>query len=814
VVDAKNEAVSFNYDANGFLLSVQGPLPGTNDTATFTYDAFNRVQTTTDTEGYTVTYSYDDFDRPTLKSFPDGTSEQFVYNLLDLVAFRDRLGRWTTNSYNANRQLLSVSDPLGRLTRYEWCKCGLLEAMIDPLGRTTTWTYDVQSRPIAKTYPDGSTETYSYENSSGRLSAQSDALGQQVLTQYNADNTVKSISYLGGTNPTPTVSFTYDPDYNRVLTMQDGVGITVYSYNPITPNPSPGAGQLQSLTGPLPSSTVTFQYDVLGRVVSRAINGAAQAVTRDVLGRTSVVTNALGSFQYSYLNATPHLTAVAYPNGQTTQYSYYNNAGDQQLQQILNLKPNASLLSGFGYAYNAVGQIVSWTNQWDALPTMVWNLSYDDEDQLIGAIRTEGSETISSNSYAYDFAANRTTAVAGGTSNSFSYNALNQITSETAPANVNSYEWDAAHRLTAINESSHRSEFTYDGLDRRTRIVEKENGVVVANNCFLWCGTELCEELDATGTTVVREFFPQGETLLGAGGTTNLFYTRDHLGSIREASDSTGTIQARYDYDPYGVQTVLTESLIPSFAYTGHFQHKPSGLYLALFRGLDPNQGRWLNRDPLGEAGGQNLYAYVNNNPIKGMDLLGLCDNSVGNPGADSTASPLLNDVVHDAFSKSEAKRVAKLIYSGVKDYRSGAINEFNSVSEELNVVKEPGALAFVGAAYGAGKAVVEDYQNGAGVVNTYVDANATFSGSILVGASPPAAMLNLVTAGAAGALVDNGLKGPAIALNTALSSRVTSRQQAAVKSMLTRNWATKGIWRAGEWLADKLISDYKPPCK
>jgi RHS repeat-associated protein len=102
-----------------------------------------------------------------------------------------------------------------------------------------------------------------------------------------------------------------------------------------------------------------------------------------------------------------------------------------------------------------------------------------------------------------------------------------------------------------------------------------------------------------------------------------LFYTRDHLGSIREMVDGGGNLQARYDYDLYGQQTVLAETSAAAFGFTGHFQHRPSGLYLTLFRALDPRLGRWLSRDPLGEGAGLNLYAYVGNDPINSVDPLG-----------------------------------------------------------------------------------------------------------------------------------------------------------------------------------------------
>ena len=44
------------------------------------------------------------------------------------------------------------------------------------------------------------------------------------------------------------------------------------------------------------------------------------------------------------------------------------------------------------------------------------------------------------------------------------------------------------------------------------------------------------------------------------------------------------------------------------------------------FRYYSPAQVRFLNRDPIEEAGGLNLYAFVGNDPINGIDYLGLID--------------------------------------------------------------------------------------------------------------------------------------------------------------------------------------------
>jgi RHS repeat-associated protein len=61
-----------------------------------------------------------------------------------------------------------------------------------------------------------------------------------------------------------------------------------------------------------------------------------------------------------------------------------------------------------------------------------------------------------------------------------------------------------------------------------------------------------------------------------------------------------------------------------SCGYAGIYHHGQSWLPWAVFRPYHPSLGRWLSRDPIGEAGGLNLYGYVGNNPISFRDPLGL----------------------------------------------------------------------------------------------------------------------------------------------------------------------------------------------
>jgi RHS repeat-associated protein len=140
-------------------------------------------------------------------------------------------------------------------------------------------------------------------------------------------------------------------------------------------------------------------------------------------------------------------------------------------------------------------------------------------------------------------------------------------------------------------------------------------------------GSEVCEERDANNG-VSKRYYREGFTVNSLQATSNYFFTRDHLGSIREVTNSSGTVQARYDYDPYGRRTKVGEGVDADVGFTGHYYHQPSALNLALYRAYDANLGRWISRDPAENAEslqeGPNLYSYVANNPVKWIDPLGL----------------------------------------------------------------------------------------------------------------------------------------------------------------------------------------------
>ena len=193
------------------------------------------------------------------------------------------------------------------------------------------------------------------------------------------------------------------------------------------------------------------------------------------------------------------------------------------------------------------------------------------------------------------------------------------------------FAWDAKNQLVKITYAdTSYFQFTYNGAGERVKIQEYDNTGshnLTSTKQYVWAGG-LAEERDANNT-VTKRYFGQGEQRVVGGTTTNYFYTRDHLGSIREMIDASGAIQARYSYDPYGRRTKVSGALDCDFGFTGHYWHATSSLYLASYRAYDPNLGRWISRDPSGEGSGLNLYTYCGNNPICEIDLIGLVSISI-----------------------------------------------------------------------------------------------------------------------------------------------------------------------------------------
>lgn len=103
---------------------------------------------------------------------------------------------------------------------------------------------------------------------------------------------------------------------------------------------------------------------------------------------------------------------------------------------------------------------------------------------------------------------------------------------------------------------------------------------------------------------------------------------------------ATGEFEGRYEYGPFGelvreeesnqatqgyAATGAMRDAVNPFRFSAKYKDEGGLLYYG-FRYYSPDRGRWLSRDPMGEAGGLNLAGFLNNAPIFRVDLLGLLD--------------------------------------------------------------------------------------------------------------------------------------------------------------------------------------------
>jgi len=126
---------------------------------------------------------------------------------------------------------------------------------------------------------------------------------------------------------------------------------------------------------------------------------------------------------------------------------------------------------------------------------------------------------------------------------------------------------------------------------------------------------------------------PNGTLIARQDDETWRLYHFDEIGSTTCLTTLAGTVTDRYTYDPWG--NLLTHDIVSDggtdqpYQYVGrlgyytHYQQPDFGLLQLGVRYYDPGTGRFTSRDPIGYAGGLNLYQYANGNPVMQVDPTG-----------------------------------------------------------------------------------------------------------------------------------------------------------------------------------------------
>jgi RHS repeat-associated protein len=212
------------------------------------------------------------------------------------------------------------------------------------------------------------------------------------------------------------------------------------------------------------------------------------------------------------------------------------------------------------------------------------------------------------------------------------------------------YTWDAENRLvrlvarTAVGPQQ-RIDFEYDHQSRRIRKKVWNNtagtGSPAVDLKFIYDGWNLIAEV-SSADALVRQYMwgtDLSGSFQGAGGVGGLVKIYDHAsskhyfpgydgnGNVAVLVDGdTGAAGAVYEYGPFGelIRSSGAYAATCPFRFSTKYQDKETDLLYYGYRYYNPSTGRWINRDPIGEEGGENVFNFVGNSPVNATDVLGL----------------------------------------------------------------------------------------------------------------------------------------------------------------------------------------------
>ncbi|MGM7774737.1 DUF6531 domain-containing protein [Arthrobacter sp. KNU-44] len=703
VTDPLGHATTSTYDTAGNRLTTTDPA---THQSTWTYNTLNEVTTATDPAGTTTTYTYDTAGNPLTVSTPlTGTSQTATTTYGhtdtahpgDTTTITDPAGHTTTLTHTTAGALASSTDPLGNTTSCTYDVLGQRLTTVTPRGNTTTYTYDGAGRLASETDPLGRTTSYYYD-ANGNRTTQIDALGQTTTTAYDALNRATTV-----TSPDFSVATTaYDADGNRTSQTDPAGNASNYTYdalNRLTQSTDPlgratsyaydAAGYPVTVTDPAGRTTTntydaagnragtsysggatpnaTFTYTAVGQRATMTDGTGTTTNTYDSLGRLTGVTNGAGQATGYTYDLAGHLTALAYPNGQTVNRAYdgaghltgitdwaghtttltpdsdgnttsivYGNGvtaaatidAAGQVGAITDTGPGSTALASFTYTRNPVGALDSATITGITQPAESY--TYTSRDQLAA---------VNTGTYTYDPAGNTTTLATGatltydaanqptgyttsGTTTAITYDAQgNRLTGPAPAGSAASYTWDQANRLTAANGTTYT--YNADGL-RTTRTPATGSA-----QHYAW-DTRAGVPLMLTDGTTSYLYDDTGNPIEHIDGTGNTFYYQhDQYGSTRLLTDQTSAVAASYTYDANGNLTTKTGTADTPLRWNGQAQDTDTGLYYLRARYYDPTTTQFLSVDPLTAATGER-YNFgsgdpVNRNDPTGMISVGFC---------------------------------------------------------------------------------------------------------------------------------------------------------------------------------------------
>ncbi|MEE1797665.1 polymorphic toxin-type HINT domain-containing protein [Streptomyces sp. JV176] len=580
VTDPLGNTTALAYDADGDLQTVTDPE---KRATAFTHTPQGQLATVTDASGAVTTYTYNRGDLVSVKDTEGRTARRFLDAAGRPTATTDEAGARTEVTYDVLNQPRKITDPLGRTTALDFDDNGNLTKLTDARGNPTTWAYDNADRQKSATDPLGAQALFRYDDA-GRLTRATSRTGQVATAEYDLlgrpTNAKYGLNVAGGAESTTTYAY-------------DGVDLP------------------KTVT-----DTVAGQAAV------------AQSFTYDAYDRTKTVTGPTGTVGYDYdaADRRTEMTASGTPAGTTTRYGYDTSSiltsvttGNQTVAFALDAvgrEKTATLPGGItrttDHDKTGTTRAISYAQG----TTPIGDLTYTRDERglqtgLAGSLASVALPAAETGAeYGKD---NRLTTFNG---RSFTYDAEGQLTSD----GKRTYTWNARGELTGLTAAGTgpASTFTYDPLGTRSSTT-----VGGTTNRFLTDGSNPLTEQSGSGETKATvatagldEYLTRTEN-----GKTQVYLT-DALGTVVGLADPDGTVATRYTYDPNGQPTSSGAESTNPYTFTGR-ENDGTGLLHYRNRYYDPETGRFISQDPIGYAGGTNLYEYALSSPTTYTDPSG-----------------------------------------------------------------------------------------------------------------------------------------------------------------------------------------------
>jgi RHS repeat-associated protein len=637
--DEQEHSTLLEYDEDYNLSALTLPDGGR---ATWEYDPWGQCTRSVNPLKHEQCFSYDALGRVTEVLLPDGNNIQLQYNAYEeVVQARDK--HHNVRFDYTPMGSLKMREENGAKTHFLYNKEEQLIGLVNEHGDTYRFTRNGRGDIIQETGFDGITRRF-----------QRDGAGKLIKVERPGDRWTE-----------------YEYDYNGNLTRaehSDGSWET-YSYD--------RDGQLIEAINE--HSTVRLQRDVMGRVIQEWQDGYAVVREYDREGRRSHIKSSLGANIQVQRNAAGDLTGIqAGANGINTPWEAHIE------RNLLGLEIERTLPGGVksSWTYDRAGMPESHTvtdgrrvtsrrhYRWDANQRLkqitnaigggMLKFGHDDFGNLAWAQYENGEYDYrlpdkAGNLYKTQGANDRKYGPGGRlleTSDArFIYDEEGNlkkkiITAAPVGGTVWEYEWYANGMLKKVVRPDGKAvEFRYDPLGRR---IEKQyNGQLTR---FVWDGNVPLHEwtypaqerpvitIDELGNILPDHPEPvpsetlatwvfEEDTFTPAAKIINgkqFSIITDYLGTPCEAYDEAGEKVWACELDIYGkVRKLEGDKQLVPFRYQGQYEDIETGLYYNRFRYYSPEDGNYLNQDPVRLHGGSRLYGYVSDTAFW-IDPLGL----------------------------------------------------------------------------------------------------------------------------------------------------------------------------------------------